>query len=957
MTLLNPIPARFNIRTRMLLVCLGVAAPLLAIGSFSLWKEYGTLRQEAQRATMFQATITGRTLNQWLLTQTDAVRALAALPAMQSLKSDTVQKILNTALEAQNGWSELTVFDSNGVPTVSTAGGKVRANSAVAAQVTASNFLQRIAATRRPQVSDYAKAPMGGTPAILVGAPILVHDELRGALVASIRPNIVLRLFSGLGENSGNIIAVVDQNKRVICRTLQNDYWQGKDFSHAKTVTAAQQAARGTIEVVGIADPTPRAYAFEHVSNGWLVIVGVPTEMIYGAAHDWLAIMVVLAVCAIVVSVLLAYWATTHFTSTIQLLVREALAIGRGDFTKRVKVPAKDELGMLARAFNEMAERLEIDQDHKFMVDRLSESIRHSLDLEEILNTTVRELGTALEASRVCLALLDTHSTAETSDDELVFNHVWHNTALGGAPLNHKSILITQNSMMSMILEQGSILSLDVLDDRGPTPLFENSDNSPDDWRSIRSLIACPITTNSGSIGLILVHQCDRLRMWMESELEMVEAVTRHVALAMEHGRLYNRTKTMAEQEMLINHIVRSVRSSLDLDTILNTVTRELGLALGVDRCQIAQPRSEGPLVVTHEFHQDGLSSGKGLNLYPDNLDFHPNLGTNNVGRSTLLGINLPKLAEHSDDDLVYQEEVTYNDGDTLREAPIAIIGNVFEDSRALPFTDFLGNCGSQSLIAAPLLNEKRLVGVLIVHQCGKLREWKTSEIQLVAAIADQVAVAITHAHLFAQVKHQAITDGLTGLYNHIYFKNRLGEELRMAQRKNTSCSLLMIDLDKLKLINDKFGHPVGDAAIRQVATILKTLLRSGDTAARYGGEEFAVILPETSLLEAALIADRLCAQIRGTAVPRLGHISASIGAASYPKHAGNAEDLVERADQALYVAKNSGRDQVRLYETPQQPVDFPSASSWMGESGEHEINMSDLKKYKDSFGKNSLSD
>ncbi|MFX5709849.1 GGDEF domain-containing protein, partial [Acinetobacter baumannii] len=88
-------------------------------------------------------------------------------------------------------------------------------------------------------------------------------------------------------------------------------------------------------------------------------------------------------------------------------------------------------------------------------------------------------------------------------------------------------------------------------------------------------------------------------------------------------------------------------------------------------------------------------------------------------------------------------------------------------------------------------------------------------------------------------------------------------------------------DLDHLKQINDNFGHPVGDAAISQVSSILKKLLRSGDTAARYGGEEFGVILPGSTLIEAALIADRLCAQIRNTPVPGLGKISASIGAAT----------------------------------------------------------------------------
>lgn len=931
MQVFNNNSARLNIRTRMLLLCLGVAAPLLAIGSFSLWKEYGTLRNEARRATTFQAAMTARTLEQWLSSQVDSVRALAALPSVETLKPDSIKKILSTATQAQKSWSAVTLFDVDGVPLVSTVNRVQERKSAFDAQLSIEGFLSKIVNSHKPNISQYTHSPLTGKPAILIGAPVIYKGEVRGILVADVNPAAVLKLFSGLGENNGNMVAVVDTNKRVICRTLQNNYWQGKDFSRARTVTAAQKEAKGTIEVTGMCDPTPRAYAFEHLPNGWLVIVGVPTDAIYGGAHNWLMIMVILAACAIGMSVLLAYWATTHFTGVIHILVREALAIGRGDFSKRVNVAPTDELGLLARAFNEMAARLEMDQDQKGMVQQLSEAIRHSLDLDEILNTTVRELGRALSTSRVCLALVDTHSTPEIADDELVFNYVWWDPALGGSPLSHRSIMITQNSMMRMILEQGSILSLDVLDEAGPTPLFENSKNSPDDWRSIRSLIACPIITKDGPLGVILVHQCDRLRVWLESELEMVEAVTRHVALAMEHARLYNRTKTHAEQEMLINHIVRSVRSSLDLDTILGTVTRELGLALGVDRCQIAQPRSEGPLIVTHEFEQPGLHPVKGVNIYPDNLDFHPNMGTANPGRNTLLGINLDRLGDTTSP---YDQQKFANNDDTLQEAPLAIITNVFQDSRALPFTEFLDQCGSQSLIAAPLLNENRLVGVLIVHQVSKMRQWKPSEIQLVAAIADQVAIAITHAHLFAQVRHQAITDGLTGLYNHIYFKNRLAEELRLAKRKNTSCSLLMIDLDKLKQINDRFGHPIGDAAIRQIAIILKTLLRSGDTAARYGGEEFGIILPETSLLEAALIADRLCTQIRSTPVPGLGRITASIGAASFPKHAETMEDLVERADKALYVAKNSGRDQVRLYEPEQAPLDFPSASTWISEQG-----------------------
>lgn len=913
--------SNLNIRTRMLLLCLGVAAPLLAIGSFALWKEYRTLRHEAERATTFQAAITSRTLQQWTEAQLKTLGALASLPDIQSTNLESTQKILTTTLAAQPDWSEINLVTTKGVPLVSTTPPAKRA-----VLFSSCNFFTSVADGKKPAISDYIRSsPLSGKPALLASTPIIHDGKVTAVLVAAIKPRAVHNLFDGLGGTSETVVAVVDKNKRVITRTLQNEYWEGKDFSHAKTVQASTKKLRGTIEGVGIADPTPRAYAFDRVpSTGWLVVVGVPTDSIYGAAHDWLVIMVVLAVCAISVSVGLACLVTDHFTKTIHVLVKEAIAIGKGDFSKRVKVPARDELGLLARAFNEMAMMLESDKEHKTMVQGISESIRQCLDLEDILNTAVRELGQNLEASRCCLALLDTKDTADVADDELMFNYVWWNEQLGGAPLKNRSILVTEHSELRHILQQGTVLSMDIRDEQGPTPLFENSKGSPDDWRSIRSLIACPISTREGPLGMILVHQCDSLRQWTDAELELVAAVAGQVTLAMEHSRLYNYTKKLADQEVLINHIVRSVRSSLDLDTTLATVTGELLAALGADRIQIAQPRAEGPLVITHETHTEFYQSIQGMSMYPDNMDFHPNMSFNSQvpGRNTVLGINLDRLTELNSDPTNPEGIDT-----TLRDAPIAIINNVFADSRAMPFKDFLDHAASQSLIAAPLLNENRLVGLLIVHQCRQLRNWRPDDIRLVAAIADQVAVAITHAHLFAQVRHQAITDGLTGLYNHIYFKNRLSEEIRLSERKNTPLALIMIDLDKLKQINDNFGHPVGDAAIRQVAAILKTLLRSGDTAARYGGEEFGIILPDTSLLEAALIADRLCSQIRNSHVPGLGRITASLGTAAYPKQAHDMADLIDKADKALYVAKNSGRDQVRIYEEEQAVIEWPSLS------------------------------
>lgn len=890
-----------NIRARLVFLCLAVATPLLIIGVFIMWKEYQTLKNEARRATTFQAAISVRALSHWIAAQEQGVEALACLPAFKQQNLAAEKAILSTAGHAAHDWDALCLVDTTGTVLAAS----VETTTTRLSGLAASEFFKSMLKTGKPSVSEYGRCALTGAPALIVGAPVVSNNRIVGAVLVSVDPRVVLELFQGLGEQAGSVIVVVDKNNRVIVRTLHNEQWTGKDYSRARVVAAAAKSWRGTLEVVGIADPTPRAYAFDHEPDThWLVIAGVPTAEIYGPAHDWLILMLLLASCAVGLSVVLAFKFSAHFIGPINELVREALAIGRGDLSKRVRLEGKDEFGLLARAFNQMAVNLELNEGHKIMVERVSESIRQSLDLDEILNTTTSELGKALSASRCCIALINARSHTDLADEHLVFNYVWWNPDRKGTPLKNQSVVITGDSMLKTILEQGAILSMDVLDESSLVPLFEDAETYPDDWRSIKSLMACPISTREKPLGLILVHQCDERRTWIDPELELVDSVATHVALALEQAFLYKRTKSMADQQLLINHIVRSVRSSLNLDTILNTVTKELGEALSACRCEIAQPRAEGPLVVTHEHHSPDLEQMIGLNIYGDKIDFDPALGAE-LKTHAVLGIDLSRLGDTNDS----------RDNTTVKDSPLAVIEDVANDSRTIPFRGFLSLVGSQSLIAAPLLNEDRLLGLLMVHQCRQSRSWKAEDVGLVAAIADQVSIAISHAQLFAQVRHQAITDGLTGLYNHVYLKNRLDKELRLAQRKQAPCSLLMIDLDKLKVINDTYGHPVGDAAIRQVAWTLKNLLRSGDTAARYGGEEFAVVLPETPLTEAALIADRLCRQVSSTAVPGLGQISVSIGAASFPEQAAAAEELIERADMALYVAKHSGRNQVRVFD------------------------------------------
>lgn len=892
------IVTKLNIRTKLLLLCLTVAAPLLAISSFVIWKEYQTSKSEAKRATSFQAAIAVRSLAHWIKAQEDELQALTSLPVMSSNNLKLIQQIIVKAVERQPNWHDLTLVTTQGKPISSNLPCLTKNPDLLTKQA----FFKQILSTGQPAISNYIACPITGKPAVLAGAPVVRNGRIEAVLLASIKPDSILQLFRGLGEASGSVICVTDQNKVVLARTLNNADFVGKDFSKAVTVQDAQKHWRGTLEARGIADETQRAYAYDRVDNSrWLVVIGVPVQAIYGTAQHRLILMLVVAICGMGLSVFLAYKGAEHFTIPINELVREALAVGRGDLSKRVKLQSGDELGLLARAFNQMAINLELNQEHKQMVERISESIRQSLELNDILNTTVKELGTALKASRCCLAVID-QEQRELDKCLVDFDYVWFDPSKLGTDLRNRRIQPSDHShrLLKRILEQEAGLSRDILDQSAIAPLF-GSDLLPEDWDSIKSVIAIPIIIHQRVLGLVLVQQCDVHRTWLQSEIELVEAVARHVALAMNQAKLYEQSKKRAEQEQLINQIVRSVRGSLDLDTILDTVTRELGKALELDRCQIAQPRREGPLVVSHEFMSPGLEPMRNLNIYGQSMNFNPE--EEDLSQLSILGLDLKLLKAFSGE----RSELA------IADAPLAVISDIDAGPLAADFSNFLKQVGTKSVITAPLLYDNRLLGVLLVHQVKNKRQWKQDEVSLVAAIANQVSVAISHAQLFAQVRHQAITDGLTELYNHVYLKNRLTEELRRAKRKNTPLSLLMIDLDKLKAINDGFGHPIGDAAICQVAWTLKNLLRSGDTAARYGGEEFSVILPETPLSEAAMIAKRLCQQVNACQVPGLGRISVSIGVASFPHQAQSVEELFEKADKALYSAKNNGRNQVQL--------------------------------------------
>jgi diguanylate cyclase (GGDEF)-like protein len=232
-------------------------------------------------------------------------------------------------------------------------------------------------------------------------------------------------------------------------------------------------------------------------------------------------------------------------------------------------------------------------------------------------------------------------------------------------------------------------------------------------------------------------------------------------------------------------------------------------------------------------------------------------------------------------------------------------------DSEADPWLSRLMP-GARNLVVVPLQAEGRPLGAMVLEQSpsegARIQRRVVSGLERSASYA---ALALRNAWLLEQVQRLAATDGLTKIANRRTFESTLEREVARATRSAEHLSLVMIDIDHFKRLNDEHGHQAGDEVLRNVAAALSCECRDFDTAARYGGEEFAVVLPGCGPDEARIIAERLRAAV--AAAPSTVPITASAGVATYPAHAGDADTLVRAADDALYESKRAGRDRTTM--------------------------------------------
>lgn len=371
---------------------------------------------------------------------------------------------------------------------------------------------------------------------------------------------------------------------------------------------------------------------------------------------------------------------------------------------------------------------------------------------------------------------------------------------------------------------------------------------------------------------------------------DLLEIYERNVQLEKEIS-LRTQELDIANQRMLtLQHIWDMMNSSKPLSNVLDAIVKTLQGELGYLHSVILQIKQDdaGAFVKIITQPKDALTE-KITSILKHPLEaFRLEYDSQGILAQSLAERNIRQTVD-------------------LRAVLKEVAPNLTEDlSRKL-----LVNVQTRSIIVMPLRNMDVDFGWLVVFSPRDFAE--EPEMDFLKLFAKQIELAITIADLFQAVKNQAVTDSLTTLYNRRYFEEFLIKEATRAHRMKQPFTLIAIDLDYLKQINDKHGHAYGDLAIKAVADVLKKNARSIDVAARMGGEEFNVLLPGIDSKGGLVAAERIRSAIADCKLEQIGQITASIGVATFCEHSDKIDELLEIADQAMYEAKRNGRNQVQM--------------------------------------------
>ena len=397
------------------------------------------------------------------------------------------------------------------------------------------------------------------------------------------------------------------------------------------------------------------------------------------------------------------------------------------------------------------------------------------------------------------------------------------------------------------------------------------------DLKILPSELWVPLVMRDDVMGLLALGTKDGNQPFGDFDLYYLQQIAAQASVSLNTCRLYERRRKEKE----------------DLDKTLQSLSLLYGIGKAMNYISDLKKLLQYILVQAIDI----ASAEKGsLMLY----DIEANL------------LNIRVLAGLGDTE--YQDKVNNNEikcrsfkpgegiaGRVFMDSQPMIVNNTREDSLFIESdTSFV-----RSIACIPMVVYNDVIGVINVTNKKNGQEFTNQDIEMLKAVADQAAVAVNKAQLW----DMAVTDSLTGLYVRRFFMVKLQEEIHRAERYGKVISIIMVDLDRFKSINDTYGHDAGDRALETISNFLKKNIRDVDAIARYGGEEFVMMVPDADKDAAFGLAERLREELSKVKLDNMPPITVSLGIATFPTDGTEVEDLIKKADAAMYAAKRAGRN------------------------------------------------